>query len=55
MPMGWPSHTPEPKSGCNPLTLPIELMYLLEFLSIGRLSTAVFHILLEGNMLLPAI
>src|ERR1044072_7453563 len=43
MPIGEPSHSPEPKSAWRPVEAPIELTIAAEFAATGSLSTRWFH------------
>src|SRR5687767_10957195 len=49
MPIGPPSHSPDPKSACRPSPAPMESMIVDELSATGSSSTAWFHGLLRGN------
>src|SRR3569833_2575722 len=49
MPIGPPSHWPEPKSGWRPVEPPIEAMICAESAATGSVSTRWFHGLFTGK------
>src|SRR3989442_1392594 len=54
MPIGAPSHSPEPKSGWRPVSAPIEAMTAAELAATGRRSTRSFHGFEAGKTEQPA-
>src|SRR5262245_63301696 len=49
MPIGPPSHSPEPKSGCRPVPAPIDWIICAEFAATGSESTRWFHAFEAGK------
>src|SRR5680860_309622 len=49
MPIGEPSHSPAPKSGCTVLSAPMVLTYAAELGCSGSSSTRVFQMWSAGN------
>src|SRR5512144_2689155 len=49
MPIGPPSHRPEPKSACSPRSRPIDEMIVSEFAATGSVSTRWFQGLDAGK------
>ena len=50
IPIGWPSYSPEPKSGWSPVSSPIDWIICAEFAATGSASTRSFHAFVAGKI-----
>src|SRR5262249_50211640 len=50
MPIGPPSHRPDPKSAFNPAELPMLAMYVDDLASTGRCDTSAYQQVSPGNI-----